>query len=472
VISGVSSSNITSSGATVTWTTNEASDTQVDYGTTTSYGSSTALSTSIVTSHSQALSGLSAGTLYHYRVKSRDAANNLATSGDFTFTTTAASSGASFYVATNGNDSNSCTAATNINTPKKTLASSVACLGPGKTLFVRGGTYLGSSQTARIPSGSDWANPVTIRAYPGETVTIVAESGTHALYFNNGNHHIVIDGFVIDATGGLNGVKVMQGSHHIRIMNTEVKNAPVSGINVSPDSGSTDNEFINCSVHNNGFSAQFDHGIYISNARNLIDGCDIYNNGAYGVHIYSGANNGNNTVRNSRVHGQTGKAGILVATGTGNSVYNNILYGNAWGIALFYGGGGAVYNNTVVSNGVGIYVCCGAQTSTIDNNIVYNNSSTGLYVEDTSVGAMTMRNNISARNGTNFKDNSGIAVLSGNFIGDQYDPKFANAAANDYRLLAGSQAIDTGRAITGLAIDCVGTARPRGAGYDIGAYEF
>ena len=86
-ISGVAASSVTSSGATITWTTNENSDSQVDYGLTTSYGSSTTLNTSLVTSHSQALSGLSANTLYHYRVKSKDAAGNLATSGNFTFTT-------------------------------------------------------------------------------------------------------------------------------------------------------------------------------------------------------------------------------------------------------------------------------------------------------------------------------------------------------------------------------------------------
>ena len=87
VISGVSASNITSGGATISWTTNEPSDSQVEYGTTTAYGNSTALNPSMVTSHSQNLTGLTPGTLYHYRVKSRDAAGNLATSGDYTFTT-------------------------------------------------------------------------------------------------------------------------------------------------------------------------------------------------------------------------------------------------------------------------------------------------------------------------------------------------------------------------------------------------
>lgn len=89
-ISSVSAGSVTSSGATITWTTNEASDTQVEYGLTTSYGFQTTLNASMVTSHSQALSGLSASTLYHYRVKSKDAAGNLATSGDYTLTTSAA----------------------------------------------------------------------------------------------------------------------------------------------------------------------------------------------------------------------------------------------------------------------------------------------------------------------------------------------------------------------------------------------
>ncbi|HEY4480380.1 MAG TPA: fibronectin type III domain-containing protein [Candidatus Paceibacterota bacterium] len=88
-ISSISSSGVTTSGATVSWNTNEASDTQVEYGATTSYGSQTALNSSLVTSHSATLSGLSASTLYHYRVKSRDAAGNLSTSGDNTFTTQA-----------------------------------------------------------------------------------------------------------------------------------------------------------------------------------------------------------------------------------------------------------------------------------------------------------------------------------------------------------------------------------------------
>ncbi|MEO8260799.1 MAG: DUF4082 domain-containing protein [Acidobacteriota bacterium] len=89
VLSGIGSSNLTSSGATIGFTTNEPSYHQVEYGPTTTYGTTTALDTTLRTSHSQVLTGLTPGRLYHYRARATDAAGNRGTSGDFTFTTPA-----------------------------------------------------------------------------------------------------------------------------------------------------------------------------------------------------------------------------------------------------------------------------------------------------------------------------------------------------------------------------------------------
>ena len=86
-LSAITAGSITTTGATISWNTNEAADTQVDIGLTSSYGQSSTLSTTLETTHSQTLSGLTSGTLYHYRVKSKDAAGNLAVSGDNTVTT-------------------------------------------------------------------------------------------------------------------------------------------------------------------------------------------------------------------------------------------------------------------------------------------------------------------------------------------------------------------------------------------------
>src|SRR5262249_6157532 len=89
VISGVSAGSITQIGAAIAWSTDQASTSQVDYGTTATYGTSTTLNSAMVTSHSQPLTNLLAGTVYHYRVRSTNASGNVAVSGDSTFTTVA-----------------------------------------------------------------------------------------------------------------------------------------------------------------------------------------------------------------------------------------------------------------------------------------------------------------------------------------------------------------------------------------------
>ena len=82
--------NVNTIGARITWTTDEPSDSLAIYGPTPSYGQNTPLDIALVTSHAVNFSGLSSGTTYHFRVKSRNAAGNLATSQDLTFTTLSA----------------------------------------------------------------------------------------------------------------------------------------------------------------------------------------------------------------------------------------------------------------------------------------------------------------------------------------------------------------------------------------------
>ena len=87
MISGVTATSPTADGATITWTTDEPADSQVQYGATANYGSTTPANANLTTSHSVALTGLVFGTVYHYRVISADALGNSTTSGDYTFTT-------------------------------------------------------------------------------------------------------------------------------------------------------------------------------------------------------------------------------------------------------------------------------------------------------------------------------------------------------------------------------------------------
>jgi peroxiredoxin len=86
-ISGVNAFNITDLSATIGWVTDKAATSQLEYGTTNAYGSTTTLDQNLNTSHSITLTGLKPSTTYHFKVKSKDATGNEATSQDQTFTT-------------------------------------------------------------------------------------------------------------------------------------------------------------------------------------------------------------------------------------------------------------------------------------------------------------------------------------------------------------------------------------------------
>jgi hypothetical protein len=86
VISGINVTNLTGVSASIGWTTNENADSRVDFGLANTYGQNVVDPTATLT-HLLNLTGLTPNTTYHYQVTSKDAATNVATSVDLTFTT-------------------------------------------------------------------------------------------------------------------------------------------------------------------------------------------------------------------------------------------------------------------------------------------------------------------------------------------------------------------------------------------------
>ncbi|MBM4248671.1 MAG: hypothetical protein FJ149_04430 [Euryarchaeota archaeon] len=87
VISDVRVTNLTRTGATITWTTDEPSDSVVDFGNSSSYGQRLSSKQNVL-AHSITITGLEPGKTYHFRVASTDPAGNPAANGtDRTFTT-------------------------------------------------------------------------------------------------------------------------------------------------------------------------------------------------------------------------------------------------------------------------------------------------------------------------------------------------------------------------------------------------
>ena len=378
------------------------------------------------------------------------------------------SQAATYYVATTGSDSSSCSQAQNVATPKRTIASGLTCLSAGSTLYIRSGTYSEAiTNSVPIPSGTSWTSPVTIAAYPGESVTLRPTSGQQVISIEaySVSQYVIFDGLILD---GINlqtiysdGVKIRGGSHHIRFQNGEIKNTWRNGVLIVADaSGSSGfNEFINSKVHDGSLgcaSIGGCYGFYIQSNNNLVDGVEIYNFDSYGIHIYN-ANTpypSNNIVRNSVVRNNGSliawSSGILIAKGNGNMAYNNIVRNGNHGIAVGFGASNSyVYNNTVFGNlynGVDIGDS-GASNAIVRNNISFQNGSSNIYVRSTASGTI-QSNNLTT------------------------DPKFVNAAANDFRLQSASPAINTGISLAEVPTDFIGTVRPQGVGYDVGAYEY
>ncbi|GEM_PF-4611496 len=95
-ITGVLASGVSTAGATIAWTTDEAATTNLVYaGPTQSLGFTAVAATGTGTSHTATLTGLSDNMQYFYQVVSADPSGNAATSAQFQFTTTQIASSSS-----------------------------------------------------------------------------------------------------------------------------------------------------------------------------------------------------------------------------------------------------------------------------------------------------------------------------------------------------------------------------------------
>jgi FKBP-type peptidyl-prolyl cis-trans isomerase 2 len=384
--------------------------------------------------------------------------------------------GTTYYVSTTGSDSNGGTQTS----PFRTINYAVSLLHPGDTLYIRGGTYAEALQDS-IPGGTSWAMPVTVAAYPGETVILQPPAGTSRvlMFSTSSSQYIIVSGLVLDGVNiTYDTVKITWSSsggtaNHIRLLNCDIKNGAENNVLISGNSThlADHNEILGCTIHDNRGISTLDgthyHGIYCSSSYNLFQGNNVYNNTGYGIHIYqsSGVNPiecSYNTVDKNQCHdngrfGGTGSAGIGVFVGDGNLVYDNLVWNNPCGIKVDYG----------------------ASNTLLYNNTVYNSSVFGIDIADNATATGTIvRNNISYQNATDYSDRGTSTTCDHNLFGNvnvsgnlyNVNPLFVNPAAGDFHLQAGSPAIDAGLTISLVTDNLDGILRPQDGTYDIGCY--
>lgn len=387
-ISLVTASSITFSAATITWTTNEASDSQVIYGPTTAYGTTSPLNTNIVTSHTITLNGLTSGTLYHYRVRSRDAAGNQGLSGDFTFTTLA-SSGPVLYV--DGLiSSTSCstydpvtrTCIGGSSRAYKTLAAVNGVIVAGETALIRAGTY--NTLLSPVQSGTS-SQPITYQRYGTEQVIL---SALPAISLTN-RSYIVIDGVTIRVSGCSNICYVLlDNSHHVTIQNAVMdQSINQSGwpVGIRIRTNSHHNRFLDNRIGNVGFSTSEDNGGV------MVIGTASNDNSDYNLFEY-------NTLFHGGHH-------IIEHYGSYNVFRNNVFHNEAWNTCTH------VETNNLCGNR---HIIIDGDPSEVRYNVFDGNRFAfgGVPIDSTTVSGFGIRTplNIVRRNLFYYNDGPGIAL--------------------------------------------------------------
>jgi hypothetical protein len=359
-----------------------------------------------------------------------------------------------YYVAKSGSDGMSCAQSQSQATPRLTITAGLTCLSGGDTLYIKAGIYA-ESISGQIPSGTS-STPTLISGYQSDVVIIRPSTGGvvgDVIDLRGGRSYITLSKVVIDATNVINfGVRLREAVHHIRIENSEIKNASLNSCMSMSGADSYDIHhvtFSNLKVHDCGDSV-LDHGIYTRGTDHIIENCEIYNISSHGVHIYSTESAGANDrhiVRNNRIH-HVGARGILLGSGDGHVAYNNLVWSNADGIVIGYG---APRNNKIY------------------NNTIYSHRDDCIDIKSEAVGSI-VRNNICWKNAKNAVTDNGSGTIISNHL--TTDPKFRDPATLDFRLTQGSPAINEGTSVTVVERDYLGIERPQGSSYDIGAYEW
>lgn len=399
-----------------------------------------------------------------------------------------------YFVSTTGSNSNDCTAAQNVMTPKQTLNGAMTCLTSatvGKTLWVRGGAYAESLINV-IPSGTSSSNIVRIIAYPGETPTMTPGAGAQrAIYFDGANAYITVDGinincascsdasvFMDDRAGSATQLTLLP-PHHITFQNGTVahrNNLGGGNTNAAMLIAGHDIRVTNMDISGIGGP----YAVYVHGQNQIVENNNIHGTASAGIQVY--ANQGdcgacsspsapnNNIIRNNYIHDITvsnqfgvddGRMwGIIVYGATNTLIYNNIIAG------VLYSG--TCTPPTCTPSGAGLAIF-GTSTG-VYNNTVYNNSVDGISISASSPSTV-VRNNIVYLSGTAYVNSNGAGTTESNRLYD-INPIFVSAGSN-YRLQSTSPARDTGTPLaSSFTTDLEGTPRPQGPAWDIGAYEY
>lgn len=354
----------------------------------------------------------------------------------------------------------------------------------GDTLNVKAGTYREDVYISG-PAGTA-ANPTTIQAYQGQTVTILGAGVNSGRVKIVNTSYITFRGFTIS---NFNQGLFVETADHITISNCIVYNIGQEAIHVH--AGSSFVTIDTCTVHDAGVWAFDGEGIYIGTGDSspldntnhvVVKNCTIFNTTDEGIELKIGTHDvtidGNLIYNANTVDNGYGGAAIEVNQAVGSFqhwdsnpnhiIRNNKIHnvGPGTGAAdlnsgIRAGTGGAYYNNLIWNiNALGAGIFVDNQSSDSYTRKIYHNTIDlpGSRAVILNAGTVDIRNNIGPATPNN------IATSSAYYV---------NKSGADYHLAAGSAPINAGADLTSIvATDIDGTSRLTNSSPDLGAYEY
>ncbi|MBW2311071.1 MAG: right-handed parallel beta-helix repeat-containing protein [Deltaproteobacteria bacterium] len=290
-----------------------------------------------------------------------------------------------------------------------------------------------------------------------DDVTLIGETGSLP----------VLDGS--DANTWMIGIEI--AASNVTIGNLGVKSFADWGIRITSGTGTL---VKNCEIHDNGW-AEAGGGIHIENCSPDIRKNKIYKNYPAGIFIAGNGAEASPCIKKNDMHDNNigiSVNGIYSSGSATPDIWNNLIYDTTssmeYGIQVSGTTSGTaspiIYHNTIdkgLSDGIYLLNVLGTTTPDIKYNIITNFDAYGI---NNSGGSPTIEYN-DVWNNTEGTCNN----CSQGTHGISQDPLFSN-----YELQSGSLCIDAipTDSTDPVTIDYAGYARPKNAGFDMGAYEF
>ncbi len=401
-------------------------------------------------------------------------------------------------------------------TPLATIQQGADRVNPGGTVFIMNGTY---SRTAgpvlHFTRPGTPGGYITFKPFPGHSPVVTATGGAWNAVVVDGSY-VVIEGLelegrnadltlagaeesyrqsrqtpaVFNARYNTNGIAMATvpniNPHHIIIRNCKVHDFPGGGINVGNGAGAgataAGPDYV--TVENNEVYNNCWYTMYATSGISVIGPKPVDNVTGYKI-IIRGNRCYNNFTQvkwrrsNPALDALSDGNGIILDVNNGSQnrpvytgrtlVENNVSYHNGGGgIHAFQAARVDIFNNTAYHNGkvVGYPEIDGQSGSDVRiyNNIMYARTGGACNLND----AGAVYNHNVYYNGSYFRAGPDDVVADPLFVRPGLD------AGADFRLQAGSPALNTGNGADGFfsAQDITGLARPQGGKPERGAYEF